>query len=114
MSGATSIVRTASGSQAETTPTGTAARPAPRHVAYVFDDLQLTGETYIRLIQAARQHMATLRPGDKAAIFATSGNSMHVFTSNPAELQEALGRLSQARMDSNNGCTRISPFSMPT
>jgi VWFA-related protein len=110
MAGASSIVHTASGALSGTTPTETAARPAPRHVAYVFDDLQLSGETYIRLIQAARQHMATLRPGDKAAIFATSGNSMHVFTSNPAELQEALGRLTQARMDSNNGCPDLTFF----
>jgi VWFA-related protein len=111
MSGAASTVPAVSRpQQSETPPAEAAARPAPRHVAYVFDDLQLTGETYIRVVQAARQHMASLRPGDKATIFATSGKSMHAFTSNPAELQEELGRLTQAPMDSNNGCPDLTFF----
>jgi VWFA-related protein len=70
-----------------------------RYVAYVFDDLRLSGDTFIRLREAARKHMATLRPGDHAAIFTTSNTVLRNFTTDVNELQQTLGKLSPGRAD---------------
>jgi len=76
-----------------------ATAPAERYVAYVFDDLRLSGDTFIRLREAARKHMATLRPGDHAAIFTTSNTVLRNFTTDVGELQQTLGKLSPGRAD---------------
>jgi VWFA-related protein len=70
-----------------------------RYVAYVFDDLRLSGDTFIRLREAARKHMAALRPGDHAAIFTTSNTVQRNFTTDVNELQQTLGKLSPGRAD---------------
>ena len=73
--------------------------PAERYVAYVFDDLRLSGDDFIRLREAARKHMAALRPGDHAAIFTTSNTVLRSFTTDVNELQQTLGKLSPGRAD---------------
>jgi len=70
-----------------------------RYVAYVFDDLRLSGDAFIRLREAARKHMAALRPGDHAAIFTTSNTVQRNFTTDVNELQQTLGKLSPGRAD---------------
>ena len=83
-----------------TTATAEADRAAPeRYVAYVFDDRQLKGETFIRLREAARKHMAQLRPGDHAAIFTTSNSVLRNFTTNTEELQQTLLKLSPGQTE---------------
>ncbi len=70
-----------------------------RYVAYVFDDLRLSSETFIRLREAARKHLAALRPGDHAAIFTTSNTVLRNFTTNIDELQQTLLKLSLGRTE---------------
>jgi VWFA-related protein len=70
-----------------------------RFVAYVFDDLRIGADTFMRLREAARQHMAALRPGDHAAIFTTSNTVLRNFTTSTNELQQTLLKLSPGRME---------------
>lgn len=85
-------------------------RPAvARYVLYVFDDLHLHGETFIRVIQAARKHMGELRPDDHAAIVTTSGGGMPSFSTRLDDLQQALARISPGPAEPMN-CPDLSFF----
>ncbi|MBZ5583032.1 MAG: VWA domain-containing protein [Acidobacteriia bacterium] len=65
-----------------------------RFVAYLFDDLHLKIEDLIRIRQAAARHFsASLRPGDRAAIYTTSGQTMLEFTSDRDRLDATLKKL---------------------
>jgi VWFA-related protein len=57
-----------------------AAQPvAPeRYVAYLFDDLHLPFQDVARTRNAAMKHMESLAPGDRAAVYTTSGIVMQV------------------------------------
>jgi VWFA-related protein len=89
-------------------PAGTGSAPVERYVAYVFDDLQLKGDALIRVRQAASAHLASLRPGDHAAIFTTSGGLTHPFTTSTDELQRTLLKLSPSRAEGGRNCPDLS------
>lgn len=64
-----------------------------RYAAYVFDDIHATLDDLARTRDAANRHLASLSPGDRAAIFALSGNVMLDFTSDKAKLSDALQQI---------------------
>jgi VWFA-related protein len=70
----------------------THAAPA-RYAAYVFDDIHANLDDLVRARDAANRHLALLSPGDRAAIFALSGNVMLDFTSDKAKLSDALQQI---------------------
>jgi VWFA-related protein len=67
--------------------------PATRHAAYVFDDIHASQDDLLRARDAARRHLASLRPGDRAAVFALSGQVVLDFTNDTAKVNEALQRI---------------------
>jgi VWFA-related protein len=66
------------------------ATAATRHAAYVFDDIHATLDDLIRARDAAKRHLISLPPGDRAAIFTLSAKVMLEFTNDGAKLNEAL------------------------
>jgi VWFA-related protein len=65
----------------EKTPDQSLPADAPeRFVAYLFDDVHINNGDLIRVREAARRHMATLLPTERAAIFTTSGQVELEFT----------------------------------
>ncbi len=65
-----------------------------RFVAYVFDDLHLKFADLVRIREAAARHFrSALQPGDRAAIYSTSGQTALEFTSDRDRLQETLAKL---------------------
>jgi VWFA-related protein len=78
--------------------TGSAKAPAmviPDHfVAYLFDDMSFAefGDlVWVR--DGAMRHMATLQPGDRAAVFTTSCRTQLDFTDDRAKLRETVSKL---------------------
>ncbi len=80
------------------------AKPAPpsprpdivpdRFVAYMFDDIHMQAGDLMRIRKVAAVHFATaLRPGDRGAVYTTSGVNTLEFTSDRDALQKALSRL---------------------
>jgi VWFA-related protein len=71
--------------------------PAPqvpdRFVIYLFDDVHLQAKDLLPARVAAERHLASLRPTDRAAVFATSGQGNLDFTDDRAKLHEALMRI---------------------
>ncbi|HTA22360.1 MAG TPA: VWA domain-containing protein [Terriglobales bacterium] len=64
-----------------------------RFVIYLFDDVHLQSKDLLPARAAAERHLATLRPTDRAAVFATSGQGNLDFTDDRAKLHEALMRI---------------------
>jgi len=65
-----------------------------RYIAYVFDDLHISFGDLVRVQKAATHHLATeLQPGDRAAIYTTSGQHNLEFTDDRAKLEDAVMRL---------------------
>ena len=91
-------------------PAETATVPAERYLAFVFDDLQLKGETFIRVVQAARAYLDTLRAGDHAAILTTSGAVTLPFTSSKEQLHATLQKLSPWHMEDGRRCPDLSLY----
>jgi len=70
------------------------AKAAPaRHAAYVFDDIHASLDDLVRARDAAKRHLTSLPPGDRAAVFTLSGNVMLDFTDEGAKLKDALERI---------------------
>jgi len=85
----------ATGASAETAKTQGAPMVMPDHfIAYVFDDAALTemGDL-IWVRNGALRHIDTLQPGDRAAVYTTSGQTWLDFTDDRAKLREAVGKL---------------------
>jgi VWFA-related protein len=83
-------------SQPGQTATATAVPPPQvpdRFVIYLFDDVHLQTKDLLPARAAAERHLATLRPTDRAAVFATSGQGNIDFTDDRAKLHEALMRI---------------------
>ena len=60
-------------------------------VAYVFDDVHMSSEELAQLRSAAIKHIETsLQPGDRAAIFTTSGQTRLDFTDDRSKLRATL------------------------
>ncbi len=95
------------------TPRASALIPAPdilpdRFVGYLFDDIHLKASDLMRVRKAAAAHFASsLRPGDRGAVFTTSGVTTVDFTSDRDELDKALSRLMPRPMREEN------PFDCP-
>jgi VWFA-related protein len=93
----------------------TPARPAPeivpgRFVGYLFDDIHIKASDLIRVRKAAAASFASsLGPGDRGAVFTTSGVVTVDFTSDRDELQKALLRLMPRSMAGENqfACPQI-------
>jgi len=88
---------TAAGVTAAPIPSLSAAEGAPksneiaqRFVAYVFDDQHLTIDDIAHARDAAIRNLATLRPGDRAAVFTISGQNQADFTDDREQLKHAL------------------------
>lgn len=65
--------------------------PASRFVAYLFDDLHLSFAEVVRARDAAIQYLPeALQPGDRAAVFTTSGNDTLEFTADREKLRHAI------------------------
>jgi VWFA-related protein len=64
-----------------------------RFVIYLFDDVHLQTKDLLPARAAAERHLATLRPTDRAAVFATSGQGNLDFTDDRTQLHEALMRI---------------------
>ncbi len=70
----------------------------PTHfVAYVFDDVHIDFGDLARLREAAKRHIDTLQPIDRAAIFTTSGQGNLDYTDDRPQLRNALDRLRPTR-----------------
>ncbi len=110
---------------AETTPNtpaspGTAQTPTPtdvaviptRFIAYLIDDLHLPAGELMAAREAARKHVrAKLQPGDRAAVFTTSGKVRLDFTHDTAAIDQALLRISpQASAMPNRDCPPVSYY----
>jgi VWFA-related protein len=90
------------------------AKPAvpERYVAYLFDDLHLPPGLVTSVRNAAVKHLGALAPGDRAAVYTTSGLVVQDFTADRAKLQQALARInfSPIRSAPVTDCPYISPY----
>ncbi len=64
-----------------------------RHAAYVFDDIHASLDDLVRARDAAKRHLSSLPPGDRAAVFTLSANVMLDFTDDGAKLKDALDHI---------------------
>jgi VWFA-related protein len=109
-SAASPVVRTAP-------PSPLPARPTPlsqpdRFVAFYFDDIHLSFEDAVRTREAAKKYLTGLGPGDRAAVFTSSGRLKQEFTSDRDKLDQTLDRL-QPQPRTSGGvreCPDISPY----
>jgi len=62
-------------------------------IAYLFDDIHIAFGDLARIRDAARRHMDSLGPLDRAGIYTTSGQVIQEFTDDREKLYEALARL---------------------
>jgi VWFA-related protein len=62
-------------------------------VAYFFDDIHISFGDMVRVRDAARRHMDSLGPLDRAGVYTTSGQVVQEFTDDKQKLYEALARL---------------------
>lgn len=75
-------------------------------IAYLFDDIHVEFADLARTRAAAIKHMAaTLRPGDRAAIYTTSGQVTQDFTDDVNALRTALDRI-QPRPQAEGGALK--------
>jgi VWFA-related protein len=63
-----------------------------RFIAFVLDDQNLVPEHFPQATLAAIRHLEDLRPGDRAAVAATSGRMVQPFTGDRDKLREALSK----------------------
>ncbi|MGA2182887.1 MAG: VWA domain-containing protein [Bryobacteraceae bacterium] len=64
-------------------------------IAYVFDDMALDFGDLVWVRDGAIRHIATLRPGDRAAVFTTSCRNQLDFTNDRDALREKMSKLRQ-------------------
>jgi VWFA-related protein len=64
-----------------------------RFVAYLFDDVHINAGDLMRVREAARRHMASMGPTERAAIFTTSGQVELEFTDDRDKFNATLLRL---------------------
>lgn len=78
--------------EAEKAPAGPP--PASRFVAYLFDDMHTNAADLMAVRQAAIKHLnESMLPGDRAAIYTTSGQIMLEFTDDKERLKETINRI---------------------
>ena len=77
-------------------------------MGYLFDDIHMKASDIIRVRKVAEAHFASsLRPGDRGAVFTTSGVLTVDFTSDRDALRKALSRLMPHPLTDEN------PFACP-
>jgi VWFA-related protein len=84
-----------------------------RYVAYLFDDIHMKASDLMRVRKAAAAHFdSALRPGDRGAVYTTSGVITVEFTSDRDELKKALTRLAPRPLRDENpfACPQISYY----
>jgi VWFA-related protein len=100
----------------EQPPQQPAAKPLvePRYVALLFDDVHTRqGDVSRARVAAERFVQEALQPGDRVAIFTTSGTRVLAFTADVAQLIGAIEKLSAHPRMSEDGvapCPRITPY----
>jgi VWFA-related protein len=114
-SAAPAIVEAQSGSHpSDAAPGMSAPQVAPTHfIAFVFDDVHMRTEDTPQIRDAVRRYLSTsLRPGDRVALFTTSGKIAVDFTDKPASLDEALLKIRPSPLTSTalRFCLYISYF----
>jgi VWFA-related protein len=89
-----------------------AAAPAERSIAYLFDDVHFSAAELTPIRDAASRHLAALQPADRAGVFTTSGQVTLDFTADAAKLHEALVRIAPRPLASSGGkdCPDIDPY----
>jgi VWFA-related protein len=87
-----------------------ASATAGRDVAYVFDDIHTAFSDLSSATAAAARHLAALRPEDRAAIFATSGQGGINFTADRQRLQDALNSLRPHSLSSGTHCPPMTSY----
>ena len=82
---------------------------ADRFVAYVFDDVHLNATDLVTSRAAANRHLSeSMGPGNRAAIFTTSGQVVLDFTDDRDKLRETLNRIQPlAALKTASDCTQI-------
>ena len=75
-----------------------------RYIAYLFDDIHLSISDLAQARNAAEHQLQSLQPGDRAAIYSTSGQTQLDFTDDRAQLTATLNRL-QPRPLAHTGVT---------
>ena len=89
-----------------------AAGPA-RFVAYLFDDMHTGFADLVRVRAAAEQHVEeSLGPGDRAAIYTTSGLNTLDFTDDKDKLRETMKRITPRSKETHSAadCPDVSVF----
>lgn len=83
-----------------------------RFIAYLIDDLHLGSGEFINAREAARKHVREkLQPGDRAAVFTTSGKTTLDFTHDLALIDQALlGIIPQPPAVSTHDCPAVSYY----
>lgn len=87
--------------------------PPERYIAYLFDDLNSSaGDLMIVKKAAIGQISANMDPGDRVAIYSTSGQTTLEFTDNKAQLEEAINKIQARLLYQNTGqqCPDISYY----
>jgi VWFA-related protein len=79
-------------------------------VAYVFDDLHMTSEELAKATAAASSYLAQMHAEDRAAIFATSGETAVDFTADQDRLQAALRGVKAHAGSGLPGCPPVSEY----
>ncbi len=91
-SGTTSMPGSAPAPIAATKPAPPLAFPS-RYVAYLFDDVRIDYGNLDIVREAAKRRLQALPPGDRVAIFTTSGQTVLDFTDDREKLRQTLDRL---------------------
>jgi VWFA-related protein len=90
-------------------PAASPAVPVPsRFVAFLFDDLHMRFEDLPQVRAALLKYLgASVGPGDRVALFTTSGRQEVAFTGQPENLRETLNKISPSPITSPNvsGCS---------
>jgi VWFA-related protein len=97
----------------ETTAGGRPPAPVPdRFIAYVFDDMHLKAADLVTARVAADRHLSeSLAPGNRAAIFTTSGQVVLDFTDDRDKLRDTLKRIMpQAKIREATDCLDINYY----
>jgi VWFA-related protein len=85
---------------------------AERYIAYVFDDVHLQFGDLAQAREAAEKNLKMLRPTDRVAIFAISGQNNLDFTDDRSKLNDALRRLMPRPLAGGpvNDCPKMSYY----
>jgi VWFA-related protein len=85
--------------------------PATRFVAFVFDDRHMQFADLPQVRDAVRRYLrSSLQPGDRVALFTTSGKGDVDFTTDPEALDKALLAIRPSPLTMGNSCFHISYF----